>query len=145
MYQAIIIEAKTIKTGDLQIEFETLLTSVMVFIFSKRRLSHCMGKPTICIGKTKAQISFSVAAKLISAFVFASRIVQFLYFLNPKFPASNHLLCLYSLVCVGPGRNPKLLVSHAQTHLLHVVLVLPPKAFSLSQYDAKNVYRDIKC
>ena len=27
-----------------------------------------------------------------SAFVFASRIVQFLYFLNPKFPTSNHLL-----------------------------------------------------
>ena len=32
--------------------------------------------------------------------------VQFLYFMNPKFPAFNHLLCLYSRVCVGPGRNP---------------------------------------
>ena len=38
----------------------------------------------------------AVTAKLISAFVFATRIVQFLYFLNPKFPASSHLLCLYS-------------------------------------------------
>ena len=42
--------------------------------------------------KTKAQISFAVAGKLISAFVFATRIVQFVYFLHPKFPASNHLL-----------------------------------------------------
>ena len=28
--------------------------------------------------------------------------VQSLYFENPKFPTSCHLLCLYSLVCVGP-------------------------------------------
>ena len=53
-----------------------------------------------------AQISFAVTAKLISAFVFSTWIAQFLYFLNPKFPASNHLLRLYSPVCVGPGRNP---------------------------------------
>ena len=34
-------------------------------------------------------------------FVFATRIVQFLFFLNPKFQASSHLLCLHSSVCVG--------------------------------------------
>ena len=50
--------------------------------------------------KTKMQISFAVTAKLISVFVFATRIVQSLYFLNPKFQASSHLLWLYSLVCV---------------------------------------------
>ena len=33
----------------------------------------------------KAQISFAVTAKLISAFVFATRIVHFLFLLNPKF------------------------------------------------------------
>ena len=38
--------------------------------------------------KTKAQISFAVTAKLISAFVFATRIVHFLFLLNPKFQAS---------------------------------------------------------
>ena len=42
-----------------------------------------------------------------SAFVFAIRIVQFLYYVNPKFQASSHLLWLYSLVCVGPGRKPR--------------------------------------
>ena len=33
--------------------------------------------------------------------------VQSLYFLNPKFRASNHLLWLYSRVCVRPGRKPQ--------------------------------------
>ena len=30
------------------------------------------------------------------------RIVQFLYFINPKFQASNHLLNLHRLVCGNP-------------------------------------------
>ena len=42
----------------------------------------------------------SVTAKLICVFVFATRIVQFLFFLNPTFQASSLLLCLYMLVCV---------------------------------------------
>ena len=46
-------------------------------------------------------------AKLISAFAFVTRIVQSLYFLNPKFQASNHIQRLYSLVCVGSGRKPR--------------------------------------
>ena len=37
-------------------------------------------------------------------------IVQSLFFLNPKFPASSHLLYLYSSVCVRPGRKPQRLV-----------------------------------
>ena len=57
--------------------------------------------------KTKTQISFAVTAKLISAFVFATRIVQCLSFLNTKFQASSHFLWLYSPVCVGPGRKPR--------------------------------------
>ena len=54
-----------------------------------------------------AQISFAVTAKLISAFVFATRIVQFLFYLNPKFQASSSFLSLYRPVCVGPGRKPR--------------------------------------
>ena len=57
--------------------------------------------------KTKTQISCAVTAKLINAFVFATRILQSLYFLNPKFQAFSHLVWLYSLVCVGPGRKPR--------------------------------------
>ena len=59
----------------------------------------------IAYAKTKAQISFAVTAKLISAYLFATWIAQFLYFLNPKFPTSCHLQCLYSSVCVGPVEN----------------------------------------
>ena len=50
---------------------------------------------------------FCITAKLISAFVFATRILQSLFFLNPKFQASSHLLWLYRPVCVGPGRKPR--------------------------------------
>ena len=57
--------------------------------------------------KTKTQISFAVTTKLISAFVFATWIVQSLFYLDPKFQASSHLLCVYSLVCVRPGRKPQ--------------------------------------
>ena len=42
--------------------------------------------------RTKTQISFSVTAKLIGVFGFATRIVQFLYSLDPTFPALGHLL-----------------------------------------------------
>ena len=57
--------------------------------------------------KAKTQISFAVTAKLISASVFATRIVQSLYFLDTKFQASSHLLWLHSLFCVEPGRKPR--------------------------------------
>ena len=66
-----------------------------------------MRKPAFAYAKTKTQISFAVTAKLISAFVFATQIERFLFFLNPKVQASSYLLWLYSPVCVGPGRNPE--------------------------------------
>ena len=66
--------------------------------------------------KTKAQISFPVTAKLTSAFVFATRIVQFLYFLYPNFPASSYFMCLYSSVFVGPVRQAHWWFSHEATH-----------------------------
>ena len=52
--------------------------------------------------KTKAQISFVVTMKLISAFVFAKQIAQSLFSLYPKFQASSIFLCLCSLIYVGP-------------------------------------------
>ena len=55
-------------------------------------LSLIVRKPFFAYAKTKTQISFAVTAKLISAFVFATRIVQSLYFLNPKFQASSNVL-----------------------------------------------------
>ena len=71
--------------------------------------------------KTKTQISFAVTTKLISAFVFATRIVQSLYYLNPKFQSTSHFLWLYSPVCVGPGRKPRIPVfSQRGSFVLHI-------------------------
>ena len=73
-----------------------------VYIKIKTNLSCFMRKPTFCICEIKGADQLSrVTAKLISAFVFATQILQFLCFLNPKFLASSHLLCLYSSVYVG--------------------------------------------
>ena len=71
-----------------------------------------MGKQQSTYAKTKATV------KLISAFVFATWIVQFLYFLNPKLPASSHLLCLCSSVCVVPVRKPHCWFSHNAAHIV---------------------------
>ena len=57
-------------------------------------------------GILQTQIRLAVTAKLVRAFVFATRIVQSLYFLNLKFQASRHLLWLYSPVCVETGLKP---------------------------------------
>ena len=72
-----------------------------------------MGKPSICIGENKGADQLrSNTAKLISTFVFATRIVQFLFYLNQKFQTSSSFLCLYRSVCVGPVRTPHCWFSH---------------------------------
>ena len=83
-------------------------------IYQKSVLKRCLLKwasswenRLFVYAKTKMQISFAVTAKLISVFVFATKIVQSLYFPNTKFQASSYLLLLYSLVCVRPGRKPR--------------------------------------
>ena len=81
-----------------------------------------MGKPTICIGENKDADQLRGTAKLISAFVFATRMVQFLFYLNPKFQASSYFLCLCRPVCVGPVRKPHCLFSHEAAHLLCLCL-----------------------
>ena len=53
------------------------------------KLSHAMRNQIFAYAKTKAQISFAA----ISTFVFATLIVQSLFFLNPKFQAFSLLDC----------------------------------------------------
>ena len=62
-----------------------VVTAHLISAFS--HMSRIMRKPDFCICETKPSY-----AQLVSAFVFASRIVQFLFFLNPKFQAASHLL-----------------------------------------------------
>ena len=75
-------------------------------------------KRLFAYAKTKTQIGFAVTAKLISAFVFATRIVQYLIFINPKFQVSMHLLWLYSS-CLYRGLvgNPEDRFSHNEAQI----------------------------
>ena len=57
----------------------------------------------IAYAKTKAQTSFAVTAKLISAFVFATRIVQFLFYLFAKFQAG----AAQTSLCQTRSETPK--------------------------------------
>ena len=68
-------------------------------------------KPAFCICENKG------ADQLIRTFVFPTYIVQYLFFLYPKFLASSGILLLYSRVCVGPGRTPGRRFSHGEAHL----------------------------
>ena len=79
-----------------QVSVYRTIGPLVVYLCSKHRL---------CVHVRTA--SATVTAKLISAFVFAAWIVQFFLFLNPNVPVSSQLLCMYSSVCVGPGRKPR--------------------------------------
>ena len=97
-----------------------------------------MGKPTICIGENQDAdqlrgISFAVTAKLISAIVFANRIVQLLFYFNQKFKTSSSFLCLYRPVCVGPVRKPHCWFSHEMAHIVQTSSV-----YAKFQTDTKN-------
>ena len=72
---------------------DTLKTSFLTswLIFTSTPFSKCLNSGQnwiLAYAKTKVQTSVAVTAKLVCTFVFAVRIVQFLFFLNPKFPAN---------------------------------------------------------
>ena len=71
-----------------------------------------MRKPTFCICENKDADQLR-GNREADQRLFATRIVQSLYFLNPKFQASSHLLWLYSPVCVGPEDR----FSHNEAHM----------------------------
>ena len=73
-----------------------------------------MRKPDFAYAKTKAQISCAVTAQLISAFDFATQIVQSLFFLNLRFQPSS-LLVLFVSGLVG---NPEDRFSHVMAQLI---------------------------
>ena len=74
-----------------------------------------MRKPDSCLCKIKVQISCAVTAQLISAFVFPTRIVQFLFFLNLKFQAIFYS-CTDRFVPDLVG-TPKDRFSHVAAHM----------------------------
>ena len=90
--------------------------------------------------KTKTQIRCAVTAQLISAFVFATRIKQSLYFLFTKFQAYSHLVWLYTLVCIRPGRKPRRPVfSQRGSYQVFFILFCSVGALSLISFSSALV------
>ena len=88
------------------IKIEDRVSDRFVILITNYRWLRILENLLFAFAKTKVQISCPVTTQLISPFVFATQIVQYLYFLNPKFQASSHLIWWYSLVCVGPAQKP---------------------------------------
>ena len=64
-----------------------------MIVFTVLIYDHVVRTQNFAYAKTKMQISCAVTAQLmISAFVFATQIIQSLVFLYPKFQASSPLL-----------------------------------------------------
>ena len=63
-----------------------------IWCYYKVEMSRHMGKPTVCLGENKG--ADQLRSSQISAIVFATRIVQFLFYLNPKFQDSSSFLLL---------------------------------------------------
>ena len=66
-----------------------------------------MRKPDFCIGENKGADQLRGNREADQRLCFRYWIVQFLFYLNPKFQASSSFLSLYRPVCVGPGRKPR--------------------------------------
>ena len=81
-----------------------------------------MRKPAFCICENKDADQLRSNHEADQCLCFRL-IVQSLYFLNPKFQASSHLLQLYSLVCVGPGRKPECWFSRDAAQILIKLVV----------------------
>ena len=87
-------------------------------------LSLVMRRPTFCICENKG------AHQQFGAFVFATQIEQSLFFFNPKFQVSSHLLWLYNQVYVEPGQKPRRQVFSCHVIYLSDLLMTIPLAES---------------
>ena len=83
------------------------LLMMMMYQIDRFNMSHFVRKPAFCICENKDadQLRGNRKADQRLCFRYTDSTIPLL----PKsnFQASSHLLCLYSLVCVGPGRKPR--------------------------------------
>ena len=104
-------------------------------------MTRCTKKKKLsAYAKTKAQISFAVAAKLISAFVFTTRIVQFLLYLN----AQNFKIL--ALFCDCTGRFVSGLVGNPEDHfpcvVAHILLSPVVSCVGIFNLDVSSITRN---
>ena len=102
-----------------------------IFIIKNKLPHEKTNKPTYA--KPKAQIGFAVT-ELSSTFVVAT---QFLYFLNPKFLPSSHLLCLYCTVCVCLAWSKTTLLVFTHSYIQYFLLI---RAYILYLHGLVNIY-----
>ena len=103
---------KQVVTGILLLQSTLKKKNKNACLFIQDDVSRVMRKPAFYICKNQ---HFTYANREADQrLCFATQI----YFINPKFQASNHLLKLYSLVCVGPGRKPERWFSHDAAHMI---------------------------
>ena len=86
--------------------------------------------PVFCICDNKSiQIICAASVQLISAFVFASWLLQSLFFLHLTYQVPSDLLGLHSPVCVRPGQKPgrQVRFSRDEAHIkpFHEILYEP--------------------
>ena len=120
-YTALKIQKKKKKTRSVK-ETNAIIANVCFYnlIRGNRNEDECvLTRPHSKIGNNEPRyenrlFAYAITAKLISAFVFATRMVQSLYYLNPKFQASRHLLS----DLVG---NPEDRFSHKEARMILIV------------------------
>ena len=83
-------------------------------------MSRVMIKPTFCICENKGADQLRSNSEADQRLCFATRIVQFLFYLNRNVPVSGNLLCFYSSVYVEPVRRPHCWFSHDAAHLYNI-------------------------
>ena len=83
-----------------------------------------MGKPTICIGENKDadQLRGNREADQRLCFSYSDSTIPL--YLNPKFQASNFLLCLYRPVFVGPVLKQHCWFSHEVTQMSKYIIFI---------------------
>ena len=81
--------------------------------------SHDVRNPAFCICENRGTDQLRSNCMLISAFVFATKIVQSLFFFNPKLQVASQVLCLYNSICVGPGWKHQCRFSHGTAKISH--------------------------
>ena len=102
-------------------------------------MSHIVRKPdfSLCENKGADQLRSNCTAKLISAFVFATQMVQCLYFLNPNFPT----LVIFCACTARFGSdlvgNPEDVFSRSGSHIVYVSYMdfIFPATDSLVSHD----------
>ena len=85
--------------------------------FHHQYMSLVVRKPAFCICENKTQISFAVTAKLISAFVFATWIVQSLFYQIKNFKPLAIFCGSTAWFVSDLVGNPKDRSSHNQAHI----------------------------